>query len=84
MAAGRRFASGRPPISFAPMTDGVPAPSSVALRRCPGCGNRVTTQTPLCPVCGKHATAARLASIARWALILAGTLAAVWWWTHHG
>jgi uncharacterized paraquat-inducible protein A len=60
-------------------------PASVptaALRRCPGCHNQVTTQTPYCPVCGKHATFARLASALRWTVIAAGTAAAGWWWLH--
>ena len=52
------------------------------LRRCPGCGNQVTRQTPRCPVCGKHAVAARLASAARWAVIAAGMAGLAWWGLH--
>ena len=61
-------------------------PASVpatALRRCPGCHNQVTTLTPLCPVCGTHATIARVGSAVRWTVIAAGSAAAGWWWFHH-
>ena len=86
MPAARRFAAtaGRVAFPFMPHAhDGTPAVPA-ALRRCPGCRNQVTTRTPLCPVCGRHATAARLASVARWAVLLAGSAALVWWWHHHG
>jgi hypothetical protein len=65
------------------VTDGT-SPVPTALRRCPGCRNLVTTQTPLCPVCGKHAVVARVMSALRWTVIVAGTVAFGWWWSHHG
>ena len=64
------------------MADPTSSVPTAGLRRCPGCGNRVTTRTPVCPVCGKHAVAARAASLARWAVMAAGAAALGWWWTH--
>ncbi len=61
-----------------------PTPERAALRRCPGCHNQVTARTPVCPICGKHATVARLASVARWTLIVIAAAVILWWWCHHG